>query len=506
MEKAPPVPDPQRSTPSLFSKLKRILRLSSIYAAGDILTMGIGLILLPLYTAFLLPEEYGILAVATVVGTVAAIVLTLGLNGSALKFYYDLKGDERKRFYGSLWIFLIAIPAAVLMIIEVSGARFFSLVISQVPYSPFIRLALWGSFFTVAFMTIAKELLRASERAWAYTGLSVAYALLVTIFTAGLVMGLKQGAEGALWARLIAVMVTAVFSTIILRRSIQFSFDPFLLKKALLFSLPLLPHFLSRWVLHASDRIILERFVPLADVGIYAVGYQIGTIMMLFALAGNNSIIPMFGRLDVKKEKDVSHLMQIITYYILGLTFIGVAIALLSPEILHLISPAEYHSAARVVPWIVLGYLFMALYFPPMNSVTMILGKTRTVGFCTTGVALLNIGLNLWLIPIYGMLAAAVTTAIAYMVLFTAIFIFSRSMIPLPFEFRRISIILIMGLATFWIGWNLSPPGLWGGILTKGVSLLAFPVLLLFSGFFNQQERHVASEICFRFRKSARLL
>jgi len=472
----------------MLSELKGIFVRSGLYAAGDILTKGLGLLLLPLYTAYLMPADYGILAVANVVSAVAGIVLTLGLSGSALKFYYELKGDERKCFYGSLWLFLILVPGVILILIEFSANSLFNAFFTKVPYSPYMRLALWTAYFTVAFTILPKELFRAAGRAIGFTMLNVGQFTLASGLTIWLVVGLRQGAAGALWASLISVVGIGIVSTILLWNSVHFNFDLRLLKRAFLYSFPLLPHFLSHWVLSGSDRVILERYVPLSDVGVYTVGYQIGSAMMLFAIAGNNSLIPLFGALNVSNYRDVEKLMQIVTYYILGLTIIALGLSLFSGEIIYTLTPTDYHHAVVVVPWVVLGYLFMALYFPAVNVLTLVVGDTRRVAICTVGAALVNVGLNLWLIPKYGAIAAAVTTAIAYMLLGTGIFAFAHKVLPVPYEYKRIGIILGGGFVTFLVGSNLPSVSFVSSILLKALSIVLFIALLWRNRFFNQQE------------------
>ena len=495
---------PEKTQQPLLSELKRLVRLSVIYASGNILTLGLGFILLPLYTAYLLPAEYGVLAIATVITTIAMIILPLGLQVSATRFYFVLKDEERKHFLGTLWAFLIFIPGALLVVIDLNGDFIFKLFFEEIAYSPIIRLALWTGYLTMAFTTFLLQLLRATDKAGTCAALNMTQFLFAAGLTIWFVAGLRFGVEGALWARLIAAGLVAVFSTVLMLKFVRFSLDIGLLKRGLSYGLPLLPHLLAFWIMMASDRIILQWYAPLSEVGIYTIGFQIGAVTMLFLLAGNNSIIPLFGRLDVSKPADINKLMRVITYYILSLTFIGLGISLFAPFIIQLLTPASYHPASFVVPWIVLGYLFMALYLPCSNTITLIIGNTSRIGLYTGGAAILNIGLNLWLIPKFGMIAAAITTAVSYLALFTAVFFYAQSQQPLPYEIRRIISILGAGLATFLIGWNVFSANSGSHFLLALACIFIFPAVLWVSGFFSQQERgavlQIYTRICGRLR------
>jgi O-antigen/teichoic acid export membrane protein len=76
---------------------KKLFKQSGIYAFGDILSKGVGFLLLPLYTAFLTPEDYGIISLATVVASIFGIIATGGLNGAVLKFYYNFDDKETRK-------------------------------------------------------------------------------------------------------------------------------------------------------------------------------------------------------------------------------------------------------------------------------------------------------------------------------------------------------------------------------------------------------------------------
>ncbi len=485
----------------MLADIKRVLRLSSVYGGGDFLAKGMGLLLLPLYTAYLRPKDYGILAIVSAAVSIVSILLTFGLRGAAVKFYYDLDGKERKDFYGTLWLFLILVPGIILVTVELFGGRPLNAFLGQVPYAPYGRLALWIAYISIALIALPRELFLASERAIAYTGLNIGQFVLATGFTIWLVVGLRQGAEGALWARLIGAVGVGSVSAVYFRRASRFNLDVRLLKRALLYSLPLVPHFLSQWVLSASDRIILGRHVPLADIGVYQVGYQIGSVMLLLAIAGNNAIMPMYGRLDVTNHRNVEKLMRMVTYYVLGLTAAGTGIVMFSREAIYLLTPADYHGANIVAPLVVLGCFFMGLYFIPVSVLILIAGNTRPVPVCTLIAALTNLGLNLWLIPKYGIVAAAATTAFSYFVMFLGISFSAQANKPMPYEYRRIGITLGAGFAVSILAVVVipAPHTLYLSLLLKTGLLASFFLLLYITKFFNaQEERFLLSMITTR--------
>jgi O-antigen/teichoic acid export membrane protein len=468
--------------------IKHTFSLSGIYALGDIFVKGIRFLLLPVYTAYLTPNDYGILAIAFVVNNISIAVLSLGLNGAAFKFYYDLKGQQRKRFYGTLWLFFLTVPVVTLLLFELAGKGFCGHLITKVPYDPYLRMALWLSFLMVAFTNFCCELLKASERAIAYVLINAGQSILVIGLSIWLVVGLRKGAQGALLAQLFGVGAMSCICIFILWKYISLGVDLPSLKKALLFGLPLMPHFLAHWVLGASDRVILERYVPLSEVGVYSVGYLIGSMMIIFATACNNAMLPLFGRAKPCGYSELRMLARITTYYILVLTFVGLCLSLFSKEMVLLFTTDSYNKAASIIPWIVLGYFFMGLYCIPMNAIVQITGNSKSIPLFTVTAALLNIVLNILLIPRIGMIAAALTTATSYFLMFVGVFFLAYKIVRLPYEYYRILKIFLSSMLIYTAAKYLSQNNIWMAIVTKLLLLAFFPVFLWLIGFLNEQE------------------
>jgi O-antigen/teichoic acid export membrane protein len=476
----------------MLAELRRILRSAGVYAVGDLGIRAVGILLLPLYAAYLTPREYGILSVATAVAGLASVVFLLGLNGAVVRFYYELGEPERREFYGTLWATLLIVPAILLTALEVLRGWPLSRLLDQVPYEPYLRLAIWGAFAGAALLTLPLEVFRASDRPGAYVALHASQAVLGVVLAVVFVAVLRGGAVGALWARVIASVAVGLVGAWVLRKHIRARWHWPDLARALVYALPLLPHFLSHWALTASDRIVLERYVSLADVGMYSIGYQIGSIMMLFVIAGNNAMFPLFGRLDPNDGGQVKTLVRIVTYFIAVMAVLSLAVSLFAGEIIAVLAPA-YSAAALVVPWVVLGHLFIALYMGPINTISLIVGRTTWVPLFTGAAALTNIALNLLLVPRYGFLAAAMTTAVSYGVMFALVFRHAQGLRPLPYEYRRVALILAAAGAAYALGvaGRLGFPA--GRFAVEIAALALFPILLWVSGFPSSAERLAVS-------------
>jgi O-antigen/teichoic acid export membrane protein len=153
-----------------------------------------------------------------------------------------------------------------------------------------------------------------------------------------------------------------------------------------------------------------------------------------------------------------------------------------------------------VVPWVVLGYVLMALYYSPTNLLTITEGQSQIVGVATAIGAVMNIGLNIVFIPVIGIYGAAITTTVTYLVMFVGVYLIASRRYSVPLERRRLALIFSAALITFGLGWIAAPEDVVGGILVKMGWLIAFPLILWEMGFLREKERQFLRQFLKRVR------
>jgi O-antigen/teichoic acid export membrane protein len=190
----------------------------------------------------------------------------------------------------------------------------------------------------------------------------------------------------------------------------------------LLFGLPLVPHALAHWVLNFSDRVVLGAFADDAVVGVYNVAYQAAAPIMLVLIGVHQGVMPLYPR-ALEDGAVRARLATILTGHVHLASWLGATAALLAPPVLVALFPHAYRGAVEFVPWISLGYVFFGLYLIPMDSMTLMLGRSRWLWIPTALAATTNVAINLALVPRYGALASAAATAIAYGVLLAGVIV-----------------------------------------------------------------------------------
>lgn len=474
----------------MLHQLKTLIAQSMTYGLGDLLTKAIAFLLIPVYTRYLSAGDYGILGVASAITAVLGIIYPLGLQAAAMRFYYDAPGDaEQRDLLGTLALVVLLIGFALAAILTTTplGPALFGAVVRDIPFDPYIVILLWTAFFASA-SAVPLVIFRVQERPRRYVAYTAGGFLLTTAAILYFVVGQRAGALGNLRGVLMASGIMALLYVLATFRHANLTFRRDWLRKSLVYSLPIVPHLLAHWALTLSDRSVLNQFVPLDRVGIYTLGYQMSIALALVSQALNNAWMPFFYRL-AGEENAQPRLARFFTYYLGIMTFTALGLALLGGDIIRVVANPEYHEAARLVPVITLAYLAQSFYYPAVFAL-FYQQKTKYLPLITGSAAALNIGMNVALIPRWGIDAAAWNKVMAYVVLAAATYIAGQRVYPMAWEQGRLAKLLAASGVLFAISHLLLQPlGLWPRVALRLGLLAAFPLLLWLVRFPKPEER-----------------
>lgn len=476
------------SKSSLRADVKSLAGKSLIYGLGSVLLRSINLLVLPLYTRYLTPADYGIVALGSTLTALLSLILPLSLYSAVARFFFLIESEaERRRVIGTIWLAMLGVGLVISLVLDLVGARLFDAIFPQLPFDPYVRISIWTAFL-VLFSFVPLNLFQVQERPGAYVWWTGAVLLLTVGLTILFVVFLEQGAYGYLLATLIANVVFALPYIVVTLRDADFCIDFGYLKKALAFSLPLVPHGLASWVLAVSDRAILQFYVTVSALGLYSLGYTFGMIQIMISVAITQAWIPfVFKRVAAEGSAAEPRLARLVTYYTLTICAVAVGLCLFARDAIYLLTAEPFHPAYQVVPVIVLGYLWNGLYIVPLNFL-FLKSRTALIPLGTVTAGLVNVAMNLALAPHYGIMAAAWATFVAFLVMFILVFVFAHRVYPFPYEYRRIAGILGATGLVICIGLFIDLP-LYASILIKTILLMTFPLMLLLGGFLFADER-----------------
>lgn len=387
---------------------------TALYVVGDLLSKSINFLLIPLYTGYLSTTEYGKLAVANSIFSLITIIWGLGFAGVITRYFFDIKFKERKEeLLGTSFVFLLLFSGIGTLFIDYIGMKGYFDDVLDFSYQPIVRLIVFSSFFSV-FSIIPQVIFRVHNQPIKFSLYNSLYFLLVLSFTYISIEILHMGVVGAATSLFAANLICGFLYLIVSFNYIRLSFSWLVIKNILVLALPLLPHLVSHWMLSLSDRLILSNIVSLDKVGIYTLGYQIGSLVFILAIGINNAWIPLFYENVADKGKHglISNLSSLaMTGTSLLVVFLIFCLPLIS-----LILNRSYQGFANIVPWVAIGGMFQLAYYFFVNTL-LYLKKVTFIPLFTIFCSLINIVLNIIFVPLYGITAAAINTTIAYALL-----------------------------------------------------------------------------------------
>ncbi len=376
------------------------------------------IILLPILTKTLPIADYGAWALILITIGLLPVLVCLGLPAAMTRFLAAAtdKRDIREAFYSMGFI-------VVLTSLIISALLF--LFVPQIAASLFhnnatIALLLVPNVFIACLTTYALQYFITFQQIKRYSGLSFFNAYLNTALVAYFVLS-GYGLVGAVIAFLIQQLVVFAVIMYLIVAEIGFAIPTFKhARQHLAYGLPLVPGGLSSWIVNSSDRYLIALFLGAAAVGYYSPGYSLGSTLTMVSFPLATLLPPVLSK--YYDENNIANVRTILTYslkYYAGIALPCVfALSVLSkPLLLALTTPQIATNGYLVTPFVAAGTALLGAY----STLVMIIAlkkKTAVIGTIWLLSAVLNFGLNLVLIPYLGLVAAALTTFLAFLLAF----------------------------------------------------------------------------------------
>lgn len=398
-----------RSAYALSKITHRLLGSAGLYLAATLLMKGLSLALVPIYTRLLNPAEYGTVALAEATAGVVAVLGSLGIPVAYSRLAFTETGHRGELGPNSLTVLALGLAAAL------AGAVLLWPVLIEsrlsIAFFPFVITALG----TGALAQVADLLLRhlqAVSRHGRYVALTLVGFGVATAASLSLVVVGELGALGLLGGRLCGGLAMAILLVPIARAHFLGKRPSGAGARELLrFALPLVPYQLSLLLIQVSDQFVVDAVLGASQVGLYSVGYALGMVMQVFNAALYSAWHPAFYRLAAQNARGA--IGGITQRFVLLLCIVASVGILVSRDFVPLVFDERFHGAWVVVPFVVLGCLFHG-YFSLFQLSLLQAKHSGTVAVVTVVTLVANVVLNLWWVPVAGILGAAVATAASY--------------------------------------------------------------------------------------------
>jgi O-antigen/teichoic acid export membrane protein len=467
----------------MFHHIKRLAGHAGVYGAGILIQAVLGLVLLPLYTHYLTRAEYGALETVVAGSSLLAVVLRSGISTAFFRFYFQSRDRARRLTVvrTSFWFTVIAATAGMISVVALA-VPLSEAVFGGPGRASLVRaggVALWAQM-NYAQLT---SLFRAEERSKQYVLASLANLVLSVSATVLLVVGFNVGPLGVMVGNFAGTLVVYVALLAYRREQLGFEFDRQLLRAMQRFGLPLAASGLALWAVNFIDRFFLVLITGESETGVYSLAARVASGVAL-VLAAFATAWPAFA-FSIEDDREARETFgYVLTYLLYVACWLSLALGLLAPWIVRLLAPSNptFWPASDAVALLSFAFAAFAGY-GVTSTATARTGRTEFNWVVTGSAAVLNIGLNVALIPTYGMMGAAVATMAAYGWMFAAMTVYSQRIYPVPYQWSRITVIAAVSVGLTLVGKALDAP------LPVAIALaVSFPFVLAAVGFYQPDE------------------
>ena len=393
------------SEPSLFFKN------TVIFTIGEVLPKLLSFILLPIYLKYFSPSDYGVIAYTSSVFSILPIISSLGLASYVLRFYFDEKNEISKRkLVGNVFSFITIVNVVIFMLGIIYLPMLLNICNIKVQWDPYFKFS-FIAFSLDIFTIIPLVLFRVKQDAKTYVIFNTSKVILQYIVIIFFVFYLNLGLVGFYLGNLVALIPFALISIFFMMKYTVLNLNIKKLNEGLRFSLPLIPGSLAFLLLNSGDRIFLEQYVSLNDLGIYNISATIALSLNLVVSSIYKAAEP---EIFIRYSNDsftlfIDKFKRILLFFIY---ISAIVLAFFTRDIVQLIS-ADYDRVYLYVPIILISVLMSGsniIY----NGILGAEKNTKSIGSAVIFGAFVSFTLNYFLIPNYGLSGAAISSSIAF--------------------------------------------------------------------------------------------
>jgi len=417
------------------------------YVAGNLISRGVGFILLPVYSNLISPFEFGKYSLIISAYAITAVLFNFGMAGSLTKFYLEKDDEnERRKIFSAVFTFIFVFCIVLTSVIFLISKNISVLLLNNPGDYNLIMIASAALLFeTLGLFWI--QLLKTIEESGRVVVLLSVSAAVNLFFNLFFLYVLQYGIKGILLAMMISNAVLFFIMLPQIKKQYTLSFERERLFRLISFSIPFVAGGFFSIGTDVIDRFFLNYFLGEADVGIYSFSYRIAMVMNIFVLALGSAWTP-YGIRRFHEGNYRSDFGKSFTKVLAIALLILIVISVLSDDLFQIkigngfLFDPVYSKGVIIIPIVLTGYIFKAFtnYF---SLYPYISGRSRHFLISDVIAFLINILLNYILIPSYGIMGAAAATAIGFGSSMIYLFLVSKGKVKIDYQPAKIYTIII---------------------------------------------------------------
>ena len=459
--------------------IKRLAGTSLTYGVGQMLNRFLTFLLLPVFTYFLTPADYGISSILQVFVLLIMPVFSLGLTVAMGVCYFDEGGRERKE--ATIWtsVALLSLSTIALAILgTVFSARISEFLFGHSRYQYLVVL----SVLTMCLIILSQPLtlfLQFENRAKVFVALTLASTLATVGFNVLMVVILRKGIQGLIEAGFIAQLIMLPLYFVPMARSLKFRLSRRVGNELLRQSLPAIPSLGFLLVLQQANKYILQDHEGLDAVGVYTIGFNFGMVMSLIVSGFTAAWHPFFLSFTNKQDEARPLFGRVMTYYVLGAGALSLLFFAVARPVVTIMTRPSFHESYLVVGLSACAQFLIGV-FSLLLAGMYFAKEVKYLSVVQAFAAGAAIALNFILIPPFGILGAAIALAFGYLLMAVLQHLWNRrrNYLDIQYEWGRIArFALFYVIYAVVMLWDRSLP-LIGELVISAVAVLVVPLPL----------------------------
>jgi O-antigen/teichoic acid export membrane protein len=424
---------------TLKDKLKEVFKHSIVYGLTSSMQSLFGFIMLPILTKYYTTEEFGIYSILLLMSALASAIFYLGASSALGRFYFEENSDEYRKKAISTALVISIIGAIILIVITgFFGSIFSKWMFNSEKYTLAIKLSIVGSAALGFLLNLMTLVLRYEKKSVLFFLITIIGVIINFGTTLLLLVKYHFGIMAPICGVLISNSITLIYLLYKYSKYISFVVEKKTLLLFLIFGVQASTAGLLFYVLDWVDRIIIKNILTLSDVGIYSLGYRLGSIINILLVMPFSLIWAPIRMQYGINENSSKFTTKIISYYTLIGTILILFAILFANEILEIFfKNKEYANASTIFPIVMLSLQFYGLQ--GIVDYGIYLHKKVYIYIVISILAIvINIALNYLLIPKFGYIAAAFVTLITYFFTTSLTYYISNKLHPMKIEWVRL--------------------------------------------------------------------
>ncbi|MEP1034888.1 oligosaccharide flippase family protein [Ekhidna sp.] len=418
-------------------KAAALLKSSALYGILNFLPLASRFVLFPIFVNFLSPYDYGVLGLHSTMMQFFLILMLCGLNNTLSRFYFNYKHNRKQLevFFSTILITVLVVGIVISLTAIFVGPVTYPFLFEDSKYLFFPYGLLSVIFaFTLAINAVILVFLRNEKNLRAYAILAGGAFILSTISESIAILILNADAQGVLIARLLGISVVTFGFLFYYLSKFSFSFNINFIKETSLYSISLLPYTLLGFAYLYLDRIMIENILSVESLAIYSVAFTIASVLEVIINAIDQAVVPeVFSLLKEGQMKNQHRINKIFRVTGVSVLFLACLILAGSPLFILKFVPPTYDLALSLIPVLLVGFLIQ-FYYGLFSKFLFYSQKASKFLPAINLIATITVFLNIYLIPMLGLLGVGLVMVITRLSLLPLSMWFERRFIKFQFH------------------------------------------------------------------------